>query len=804
MNGTDFLGGPAAQALGWALLHLLWQGALVAGLLAATLSLLSRHRANVRYAASCAALALLLTLGVITAWRVYEPAPVRTAASTSAAAEAAVPELDTWATPKQATWKDRVTAATMTARAWLPQIVLLWLVGVVVLSSRLVVSWLRANRLARRGATPATAQWQRALVRLARTLHVRRAVTLLESAAVEVPTVVGWMRPVILIPAATLTGLSPEQIEMILAHELAHIRRHDFFVNLLQAVVETLMFYHPAVWWMSRQVRVERENCCDDLAVAVCGNALQYARALTRLEELRSEPVQVALAANGGSLIERVRRLVGARPDAAAGAPRYAAGLVLMTVLALLLAGPSLPLLAQRDDAPAATSSPSAAVITVDVDAPAPADAADDGDAVETIDLETGADHDYDTDAETDGDFEIATAPPALPSVPEWPAGAPLPPAAPSPRAMVAPPAVPAAPGLILAPLSIDASGLPNLTHLVHNVTPAALESARVGLMAANDANERVRERISRSDSGAGDDERSSRKLSEGKLTVDELISLRVHGITPEYIEEMRKTFGDLSLHDLTSMKIHGVDAKYANDMRALLGEKLAVRDLVGMRSQNLTPAWINQMRSTFGNVSLRDLMSLRVHGVDAKYIGEMRELFGRQLSAHDIVGLRVQNLTPAYVARMRKTFGELSLRDLMSMKVQNVDAEYIQEMRALLGAQLSAKDIVGLRVQNLTRGYVDQMRGAGLGTLTTRDLISLKVQDVDAAYIRELRDAGVEITSAKTAASLKVLGITPSFVRDLKAAGYGNLTARELTRLATSGVNADFIRDMQQYRTKR
>ena len=92
-------------------------------------------------------------------------------------------------------------------------------------------------------------------------------------------------RCVILLPISTLSGLSREQIEMILAHELAHIRRHDFFVNLLQATVETLLFYHPAAWWISRRIRVEREHCCDDIAVDVCGNPLQYARALTRLSD---------------------------------------------------------------------------------------------------------------------------------------------------------------------------------------------------------------------------------------------------------------------------------------------------------------------------------------------------------------------------------------------------------------------------------------------------------------------------------------------------------------------------------------
>ena len=143
---------------------------------------------------------------------------------------------------------------------------------------------------------------------------------MLESAAVTVPTLVGWVRPVVLLPAAALSGLTPEQLEAILAHELAHVRRHDYLVNLLQSLVETLLFYHPAVWWVSAEVRAEREHCCDDLAVAVCGDRLVYVSALAELTSM--ERRAFALAATDGSLLDRVRRILG-RP--VERAPRAAA-----------------------------------------------------------------------------------------------------------------------------------------------------------------------------------------------------------------------------------------------------------------------------------------------------------------------------------------------------------------------------------------------------------------------------------------------------------------------------------------------
>src|SRR5207237_4946041 len=131
-------------------------------------------------------------------------------------------------------------------------------------------------------------------------LGLPAAAHVVESALVDVPTVVGWLRPAILLPIAALASLSPEQVEAILAHELAHIRRHDYAVNVLQTFAETLLFYHPAVWWVSKRIRVEREHCCDDVAVAVCGDAVCYAEALATLEHGPSEGAGMPLAAPRG------------------------------------------------------------------------------------------------------------------------------------------------------------------------------------------------------------------------------------------------------------------------------------------------------------------------------------------------------------------------------------------------------------------------------------------------------------------------------------------------------------------------
>jgi beta-lactamase regulating signal transducer with metallopeptidase domain len=334
---------PVAQAIGWALLQFVWQGALIGAITAATLAALRRSNADVRYVVSTIALCLMLTVAVVTAVQGISAArtPVIGGATRSAQLPHAVVSVRGTAAGSvpalpAVTADDSSTSGSTVPRVWnfrrfAPWILAAWTFGVLLLTLRLATGWLWVRHL-RAHVIPARASLAEVGARLARRLRVSRTVRLLESSIVEVPTVVGWLKPVILIPTSALAGLTPLQLEAILAHELAHIRRHDYLVNLIQTLVETLLFYHPAVWWVSKQIRIERENCCDDLAVSLCGDPVLYAQALADLEHLRGAGSNLVLAASGGSLVHRVRRLLGA-PTHAGRAPSWLAGAVSVVVI---------------------------------------------------------------------------------------------------------------------------------------------------------------------------------------------------------------------------------------------------------------------------------------------------------------------------------------------------------------------------------------------------------------------------------------------------------------------------------------
>lgn len=312
------------QKVGWTLVHFVWQAAAVAALLAMIFCALRKSAANLRYLAACLALILTVLLPIATIPLIPVSADSKaTEVETLQPSSALIREANEKLSMIKGVGLEKVKRPepihTLFQKQYitewleqaLPYIVMGWLAGVLALSVWHLGGWAQLQRLRRRRIKQVDATVHSRLRPLAQRLGVNRPVQLVESALVQVPTVVGWLRPMILLPASVLTGLSVEQLEALLAHELAHIKRLDYLVNMLQTVVEILGFYHPAVWWISHKIRLERENCCDDLAANLSGDKLCYAKALTVMEEIRSRQPAFAVAATGGGLVNRVRRLVG-------------------------------------------------------------------------------------------------------------------------------------------------------------------------------------------------------------------------------------------------------------------------------------------------------------------------------------------------------------------------------------------------------------------------------------------------------------------------------------------------------------
>lgn len=309
-----FLSIPIIPAIGWALLHFLWQGLLIGLMAAAVLNLLRNARPQVRYGV---ALVALIACVIAPAIGIYNSLGDTTASLPlhSATAAALQPAGNIFGIGfALAGWQSTLSQQ-------LSWVVVAWALGACALGLRFALGFAWVNRL-RSEANPVDASWQLRLDGLAAALGLRGNIRLLLVDRLDGPVAAGWWRPVVLVPAALITRMPADFLEALLAHELAHIRRHDYLVNLMQGAIETLLFYHPVVWWLSRQVRTERELVADDLALRAIPDPRRLALALQQLDRLQAEQdglsiPTLASAAHGGNLMNRITRLIRPNPTQA-------------------------------------------------------------------------------------------------------------------------------------------------------------------------------------------------------------------------------------------------------------------------------------------------------------------------------------------------------------------------------------------------------------------------------------------------------------------------------------------------------
>ena len=314
MTSTSYISDLLISGLGTTLLHSIWQGLAVGALLSLVLYLVPRTNVQLKYWLSVTALTGLLfwtgytfNQSIITSNHTAVPSTGEIVAISSPAAKMMVNKSFSLAAVKPF-----FSRQLELAMPYMDTMVMLWSLGVLFFLLRLQGSILYLRRLKTAGTHPVSQTWQRKTAQISRKLGLQTSVQLLESKLAEVPMVIGHLKPIILIPVGMLSGLAPSEVEAILAHELAHVKRYDYLINIFQTVIESLLFFNPAVWWISQTIRKHREHCCDDIAVRCCGNQLIYASALSNLGawSLRSPALGMGLFKTKNELLMRIKRLV--------------------------------------------------------------------------------------------------------------------------------------------------------------------------------------------------------------------------------------------------------------------------------------------------------------------------------------------------------------------------------------------------------------------------------------------------------------------------------------------------------------
>jgi len=714
MNSIETM--PAVEALGWTLVHFLWQGALVALMLALARVELKRRTANLRYLASCAAMLLMLALPVITFVTLYSiahktqvvmtghPAPTKQTVKTDALKSEfgddspIVGELTQSPTPTSP--RRQLRELFSVVAPWLTS---LWLAGVILLSLRMICGWAYSRRLKSYGTGSLPDEWQIRFAELCRNVRVLRPVRLLESAVIQVPAVIGWLRPVVLIPASALVGLAPRQLEAVIAHELAHIRRYDYLVNLLQAAVEILLFYHPAVWWVSREIRQEREHCCDDVAVEVCGDALIYARALIEIESLRDAGMRLAMAADGGSLLSRIQRIVGSSPRRSEQTASWVAGAIVFAIVFVSVAGAQLitPNTQANEFAAMKTLSRQATDYTPAAHPRGVAsreEKSSDKVAVKSEAVEEGKD--------------LADEAPAIEPPQSQGAGS----------------------GFIE---EMTALGYTNLT--VDDFI--ALK------------NQGVTPQFVRELKAQGYD----------KLTVKQLLRLASTGVSTQFIKELKDAgLEQAPIDSLIRLQTQDVSAKFIRELGELGHKNLSADQLCRVASHGVTPEFIRGLQSAgYRDLAIDEIVRAHDHGVDAELIKAIRDQGYDGLTMDQVIRMHDHGVDAEFTREMNSAgFGRLPLELLVRAQDHGVEPEFIRKFRSAGYSNVPLDQIIRAKDHGVTLDYIESIRKADYANVPLDQLVRMKDHGVDAEFIRRAKSHGFQNLSVDQLIRLRDAGV--------------------------------------------
>ncbi|CAN5630036.1 hypothetical protein BH10ACI4_BH10ACI4_29790 [soil metagenome] len=699
------------ESLGWTLIHLCWEAAAIALAYKLADIALSRPAARKTSSHTRYLFALVAMLGIFAAAAgtfVYEELRSQrvTPATSINATEPVANALTNKTQPSSVVLsslsagtdsiQSTVASALPRTEAILPWLDALWMFGVFALSARTIGGWLLIQRLRSTASRQVPPELAASFARLAQTIGVHGRVALRLSSRIASPLAVGMVRSLILLPASALTTLTAEQLEAVLAHELAHIRRADYLWNILQTMIETLFFFHPAVWWVGSQLRQQRELCCDDMAIASCADPLVYATALLALEEHRAEilahhtpgvGIPLALALDGHqsrfTLLARIARILG-EPMQSNQSLRTVAPFSILGVCAALavFALPVPQVLASLRPAAPHLATPEIPAAPPAVQASVTQAAAP---AAPTLPQTSGI-----STPETPADPVEAPAPTLAPT--PTPAPAPSPVATPRPVATPAPAPSPAPMATLrIATLGGDIIRAITLTTSTHtnSQTKSAVQFA---VSTANNLNFTFSNGGSSNgaDSNGGNQSTGAASSTSGSAK-------------PDYITAMRAAGYNEDIDQYMAMKVQGITPDFARQMAQIGFGKPTAKELVALKIHGVTPEYMSQLKAAgLKPECFQDVVSYRIFNVTPEFAAGMKAAGFGDIPAKKLVELRVQNVTPEFARTAKQQFPDIDTKQLVELRIFHIDDAFIAKAKSLGLTPLTVKKLVQLRVSGL------------------------------------------------------------------------------------------------------
>jgi len=701
----NFLTGKLVQAICWTLLHSLWQGLLLAIVTGVVMVLSKKSGSALRYKLLST---IFIAFVAITGFTFYKqlqaagavaPTGINLAAPLTHVTPAAPVNLNNYSTPAVAVKNNNLQHYVNGFVRYFDEhaslFVTIWFIIFMAQCIKILSGLVHIQRIRHYKTNPASAFWVERIEQLAKRLNIKKHILLLESAIIKVPAVVGFLKPTILVPLGLINNLSQEEVESILMHELAHIRRKDYLFNLLQCFIDIIFFFNPAVLWISSLIRNERENCCDDIAISETKNKKQFIQALVSFHQYNTSVSKYAMpfAARKHKLVDRVKRIVNNNNNT------LNPGEKIVLVGCLVAFGVAFVTISNgqtdttKKKAPQSTSS---------------------------------------TQNKTGSSTQKSAG----------------------------------------------------TQKQVQKTAPAAEQSASKN-----------------SDDDNNENYGNYTDLGYKNITVDQLIELRNHGVSEEFLKDLNTAgYKNIPLNKAIELKDHGVDVDFINSINAAGYKSLSLNDFIELKDHGINTEYINEMASLgYKNLSLDKLTELRDHGVNTEFFSEMNKLGYKNLSLDKAIELKDQGISVGFMNELVAAgFKNVTPDEAIEVRGHGIDANYINSFKQAGYNDVTIDKLIELKDHGVTVAFINELRKQGVTNLTLDQAIEYKNQGFDAGYLATLRNAGYSNITVDKAMELKDHGISIEYINSFKKYGFTNIAVDKLIELKDHGVSTSFIEKMK------
>ena len=853
-------------ALGWMVIHSLWQAMVIALITGVLLLILRKKSAQVRYVVANIALLAVLTSAISTFAYYYKSEKnaqttalkglnfnrLESTGTMPTIAQHDILTVNIMPDPQNESkdltvivaqpTEDKATVGIAVFKDYfnknIPLILTIWVLGMALFLLKILGSISYIYIIRNRHNFPVDNYWLEKLEFLKGKLKIKKGIDLVESALVRSPVVVGHLKPVILFPIGVINRLSPQDVEAILAHELAHIARHDYIFNILQTLAEALFYYHPAVWWLSAQVRNERESACDEIAIQLTGDSIHYAKTLVTVQEMAFFPLSNALAFAGqpkkSQFLLRIQRILNQKQNNNVMEKFIATFLIVGSLVVLTIAQNSKSTQTDKNDKTNITVSENsflqwgdaplsnsgfwnAKIIGDEVKITFNHDV-DNGNWTSTRRFKksefsalptTESDFTLSRDAgtmrfkgkfednegygkfefEENADFKMQLGNYGINNIKE--------------EMMV---------HLFMSNInknymeylkqngytSISKSQLQDLA--IHGLTKENMESYIANFKKGANSNLPLDKIVELKIHGV--DAKYRQDLNNAgfvDVPLEQILEAKIHGLSGNFLKGIAQTGQKLSLEEAIQMKIHGVDAAFINKISN--GKKdLSPDDIVEAKIHGIDKIDVEKLKKAGVDPSNEDLKAFAIHGIDADYIEKMNNAGFGKLGAEQLLAAKIHGIKP----ETAKEFGEMGYKNLnfekvLEFKIHGITPEYAKNIATAGYKDLSASKIVEFKIHGITPEYVKSVSDMGFKDLPASKIVEMKIHGVKADFIKGFIDAGYKDTPLSKFIEMKIHGVTPVFIKSLQDMGFKDISLSKAVEMKIHGVSPDYIKRMQE-----